>query len=169
MSRNLVDLEVILASLEDYCVLKLDQNEYLDYQPNSDIDILCRDKYKTAFCIEKILNKAGIKSRKYIASNNNLQVDAINENNLELKFDLTDDLSCFSKTKLRKDLVDKILEGKIKYRNIFIPELKYDLAIRLLEYFEYKENPKKIKHLYYCNQYQIEKKIAIEIIRENML
>lgn len=49
----------------------------------------------------------------------------------------------FFKIKLRKDLAYKILEGKIKYRSIFIPELKYDLAIRLLEYLEYIENQKK--------------------------
>ena len=165
----MVDLQFILSNLEDYCVLKLDPNEYLDYQPNSDIDLLCKDKFNTAICIEKLLTKAGIKSRKYIAANNNLQVDVMNENKLEIKFDLTDDLSCFSKIKLRKDLAYKILEGKIKYRSIFIPELKYDLAIRLLEYLEYIENPKKIKHLYYCNQYPNEKKIAIEIIQKNKL
>ena len=55
------------------------------------------DKYFTGKCIEEILDEAGIKFKKYIARNNNLQIDAINGNKLDIKFDITDDLSCFSK------------------------------------------------------------------------
>ena len=85
-------MQFILSNLEEYCVLKLDPNEYFDYQPNSNIDLLCKDKYNTDICIEKLLTQVGIKSRKYIAANNNFQVDDMNENKLEIKFDLTDDL-----------------------------------------------------------------------------
>ena len=112
------------------------------------------------------MNEAGIKFKKYIAANNNLQIDAIDGNKLDIKFDITDDLSCFSKIRIKKDLVISILENKIKYKSFFIPELKYDLAIRLLEYFEYKDNPTKIKHLHYCNQYPVNKKLAQEIIKK---
>ena len=115
------------------------------------------------------MNEAGIKFKKYIAANNNLQIDAINGNKLDIKFDITDDLSCFSKIKIKKDLVKSILENKIKYKSFFVPELKYDLAIRLLEYFEYKNNPTKIKHLLYCNQFPVNKKLAQEIIDKNRL
>jgi len=169
MSTNLIDLKYLFSKLDHYCILKFDPEKLPDYKANSDIDILCKDKYVTGNCIEEILNEAGIKFKKYIAANNNLQIDAINRNKLDIKFDITDDLSCFSKIKIKKDLVKSILENKIKYKSFFIPELKYDLAIRLLEYFEYKNNPAKIKHLLYCNQFPVNKKLAKEIIDKNRL
>ena len=169
MSTNLIDLKYLFSKLDHYCILKFDPEKLPDYKANSDIDILCKDKYVTGNCIEEILNEAGIKFKKYIAANNNLQIDAINRNKLDIKFDITDDLSCFSKIKIKKDLVKSILENKIKYKSFFIPELKYDLAIRLLEYFEYKNNPAKIKHLLYCNQFPVNKKLAQEIIDKNRL
>tara|TARA_Y100000991_G_C21969963_1_gene348861 strand:+ start:711 stop:1220 length:510 start_codon:yes stop_codon:yes gene_type:complete len=169
MFRNLIDLNYIFSRLDDFCILKFDPDKFPEYKPNSDIDILCKDKYLTANCIEKILNESGVKLKKYIAKNNNLQIDAMNGNKLEIKFDITDDLSCFSKIKIKKDLVKLILENKIKYKSFFIPELKYDLAIRLLEYFEYKNNPEKSKHLLYCNQFPVNKKFAEEIIENNRL
>ena len=169
MYNNFVDLQYIFSNLDDYCILKFDLVEFPKYKPNSDIDILCKDKYDTSIKIETFLKKVGIKSRKYIAANNNLQIDAMNGRKLEIKFDLTDDLSCFSKIKLKKEIVELILKNKIKFKSLFIPELKYDLAIRLLEYYEYKDNPKKIKHLNYCNRFPVEKKLAIEIIERNTL
>ena len=169
MSTNLIDLKYLFSKLDHYCILKFDPEKLPDYKANSDIYILCKDKYVTGNCIEEILNEAGIKFKKYIAANNNLQIDAINRNKLDIKFDITDDLSCFSKIKIKKDLVKSILENKIKYKSFFIPELKYDLAIRLLEYFEYKNNPAKIKHLLYCNQFPVNKKLAKEIIDKNRL
>ena len=169
MFRNLIDLQYIFSKLDDYCILKFDPEKCPEYKPNSDIDILCKDKYKAANSIEEILSESEIKFRKYIASNNNLQIDAMNGNKLEIKFDITDDLSCFSKIKIKKDLVELILKNKIQYKSFFIPELKYDLAIRLLEYFEYKYNPQKIKHLVYCNQFPVNKKFAQEIIEKNRL
>ena len=138
MFRNLIDLNYIFSKLDDFFILKFDPDKCPEYKPNSDIDILCKDKYLTANCIEKVLNESGVKFKKYIAANNNLQIDAMNGRKLEIKFDITDDLSCFSKIKIKKDLVGLILENKIKYKSFFVPELKYDLAIRLLEYFEYK-------------------------------
>ena len=169
MYKNFVDLQYIFSNLDDYCILKFDLVEFPKYKPNSDIDILCKDKYDASIKIETFLKKVGIKSRKYIAANNNLQIDAMNGRKLEIKFDLTDDLSCFSKIKLKKEIVELILKNKIKFKSLFIPELKYDLVIRLLEYYEYKYNPKKIKHLIYCNRFPIEKKLAIEIIERNTL
>ena len=169
MSTNLIDLKYLFSKLDHYCILKFDPSKLPEYKTNSDIDILCKDKYFTGSCIEEILDKAGIKFKKYIAANNNLQIDAINGNKLDIKFDITDDLSCFSKIKVKKSLVKSILESKIKYKSFFVPELKYDLAIRLLEYFEYKNNPTKIKHLLYCNQFPVNKKLAQEIIDKNRL
>ena len=169
MSSNLLDLKYIFSKLDHYCILKFDPKKCPEYIPNSDVDILCKDKYVTGNCIEEILNASGIKSKKYIAKNNNLQIDAMNGNKLEIKFDMTDDLSCFSKIKIKKDLVKLILENKIKYNSFFIPELQYDLAIRLLEYYENKNNPKKNKHLFYCNQFPINKKYAEEIIEKNKI
>ena len=95
MSTNLIDLEYLFSKLDHYCILKFDPRKLPEYDTNSDIDILCKDKYVTGSCIEEILNKAGIKFKKYIAANNNLQIDAINGNKLDIKFDITDDLSCF--------------------------------------------------------------------------
>ncbi len=169
MFTNSIDLEYLFSKLDDYCILKFDPEKFPEYKSNSDVDILCKDKFVTGNYIEEFLNDAGIKLKKYIAANNNLQIDALNGNNLEIKFDITDDLSCFSKIKIKKDLVRLILENKIKYKNFYIPDLKYDLAIRLLEYFEYKKNPTKIKHLLYCNQFPINKKLAQEIIERNRL
>ena len=169
MFRSLIDLEYLFSKLDNYCILKFDPKQCLETKSNSDIDILCIDKYVTGNSIEEFLNATGIKLKKYIAANNNLQIDALSGNKLEIKFDITDDLSCFSKIKIKKDLVKLILENKIKYRYFFIPELKYDLAIRLLEYFEYKNNPKKIKHLIYCDKFPVNKKLAQEIIEKNRL
>ena len=169
MSSNLIDLEYLFSKLDNYCILKFDPKVFPEYTANSDIDILCKDKYVTGNSIEEILSEAGIKFKKYIAANNNLQIDAMNGNQLEIKFDLTDDLSCFSKIKIKKELVSTILENKIKYKSFFVPELKFDLAIRLLEYFEYKNNPAKNKHLLYCKQFPVNKKLAQEIIEKNRL
>ena len=167
MFTNLIDLEYIFSKLDDYCILKFDPEKCPKYETNSDIDILCKDKFALATCIEESLIKTGIKLKKYVATNNNLQIDAMNGNKLDIKFDITDDLSCFSKIKIKKSLVNLILENRIKYNKFFIPELKYDLAIRLLEYFEHENNPKKIKHLLYCNQFPMNKKFAQEIIEKN--
>ena len=120
MSTNLIDLKYLFSKLDHYCILKFDPKKFPEYKTNSDIDILCKDKYVTGNSIEEILNEAGIKFKKYIAANNNLQIDAMNGNKLDIKFDITDDLSCFSKIKIKKDLVKSILENKIKYKSFFL-------------------------------------------------
>ena len=65
MSTNLIDLKYLFSKLDNYCILKFDPMKLPDYKTNSDVDILCKDKYVTGNCIEEILNQTGIKLKKY--------------------------------------------------------------------------------------------------------
>ena len=56
MSTNLIDLKYLFSKLDNYCILKFDPKKVPEYDVNSDIDILCKDKYVTGNCIEEILN-----------------------------------------------------------------------------------------------------------------
>ena len=52
MYNNFVDLQYIFSNLDNYCILKFDLVEFPKYKPNSDIDILCKDKYDASIKIE---------------------------------------------------------------------------------------------------------------------
>ena len=60
------------------------------------------------------------------------------------------------------EIIFEIREGE----NYRIVELQFDIVIRFLKYFEYQNNPKKLKHLLYCNQYPTFKRIAMLIIKK---
>jgi hypothetical protein len=161
-----INLDWLFTDLKNYCIIKKPAN-FPCYEKNSDLDIICDDKIKFSKILnEKITNKYKLKTKSYIAANNNLQLDVIINNMLEIKFDITDDLSCFSKIKVNSKLSKLILKN-VKHKDaIFTPKLEHEIAIRLLEYEEYKDNPKKIKHLNFANKFPEEKNKAIQLIEK---
>lgn len=161
-----INLYWLFADLKNYCIIKIPES-FPRYEKNSDLDIICDDKIKFSKILnEKITNKYKLKTKSYIAANNNLQLDVTINNTLDIKFDITDDLSCFSKIKVSSDL-SKIILKNIECKNgIFIPTLEHEIVTRLLEYEEYKDNPKKIKHLNFANKFPKEKRKAIQLIEK---
>lgn len=169
MHSNLIDLNWLFTALDDYCIIKIPEC-FPSYNKHSDLDIICKDKFIFLKILNKrILDKYDVKTKHYIAANNNLQLDVIKNNSLDIKFDLTDDLSCWSKNKLRPQLVQSILSQKVKKNSVFIPCLEHEVLTRLLEYKEYKNNPSKIKHLNFANQHPLAKITAEKLIQNNKL
>lgn len=161
-----INLDWLFTDLKNYCIIKKPAN-FPCYEKNSDLDIICDDKIKFSKILnEKITNKYKFKTKSYIAANNNLQLDVIINNTLDIKFDITDDLSCFSKTKVNSKLSKLILKNVEHKDSIFTPKLEHEIAIRLLEYEEYKDNPKKIKHLNFADKFPEEKNKAIQLIEK---
>lgn len=151
LNKPRIDLNWLFEGLDNYCIIKISEL-FPYYEKNSDLDIICDDKIKFSKILnEKITNKYKLKTKSYIAANNNLQLDVIINNTLDIKFDLTDDLTCFSVIPVDKKLVDDILYHKQTHFNTFIPCIDHEFIIRYLEYNEYKSNPSKIKHLNYIN------------------
>jgi len=149
LNQPSVDLNWLFDGLDDYCIIKI-PGDFPYYEKNSDLDIICDNKFKFAEILNrKITDKYNYKTKSYIAANNNLQLDVIINNALDIKFDLTDDLTCFSAIPVNIKLADKILHDKQAHNNTFIPSVEHEFIIRYLEYNEYKSNPKKIKHLNY--------------------
>lgn len=157
----MIDLNWLFCDLSNYCIIKMPEL-FPHYQKNSDLDIICDDKFKFLETLsEKITRKYKLKTKSYIAANNNLQLDVVINGALEIKFDISDDLSCFSKIKVSKEL-SKLILKKVEDKNgISIPTLEHEIAIRLLEY---EDNPKKIKHLNFANKFPEEKNKAIQLI-----
>lgn len=161
-----INLDWLFTDLKNYCIIKIPEF-FPHYEKNSDLDIICDDKIKFSKILnEKITNKYKLKTKSYIAANNNLQVDVIINNTLDIKFDITDDLSCFSKIKVNSKLSKLILKNIESKNGISIPSLEHEIAIRLLEHAEYKDNPKKIKHLNFANKFPEEKNKAIQLIEK---
>ena len=166
LNQPSVDLNWLFDGLDDYCIIKI-SGDFPYYEKNSDLDIICDDKFKFAEILKnKILNKYNAKINNYIASNNNLQLDVITNNSLDIKFDLTDDLSCWQKIRLKPQLAKLILSQKVKKNSTFVPCLEHEVLTRLLEYEEYKKNPSKIKHLNFANQRPLAKNIAKQLIQD---
>lgn len=160
-----INLDWLFADLKNYCIIKKPAN-FPCYEKKSDLDIICDNKIKFSKTLnEKITNKYKLKTKSYIAPNNNLQLDVIINNTLDIKFDLTDDLSCWKKIRLKPDLVKLILTKKVKKDSVFVPCLHHEILARILEYEEYKNIPAKIKHLNFVNQHPVEKSIAEKLIK----
>lgn len=161
-----INLDWLFEGLDNYCIIKIPEF-FPHYEKNSDLDIICDNKFKFAEILnKKITHKYNFKTKIYIASNNNLQLDIIINGTLDIKFDITDDLSCFSKIEVNSQLSKLILKNIERKNGIFIPSLEHEIAIRLLEYEEYKDNPKKIKHLNFANKFPEEKNKAIQLIEK---
>lgn len=161
-----INLNWLFADFKNYCIIKIPKT-FPYYEKNSDLDIICDNKFKFAEILnKKISHKYNFKTKIYIAANNNLQLDIIINNTLDIKFDITDDLSCFSKIEVNSQLSKLILKNIERKNGIFIPSLEHEIAIRLLEYEEHKDNPKKIKHLNFANKFPEEKNKAIQLIQK---
>lgn len=166
LNKPRIDLNWLFEGLDNYCIIKISEL-FPYYEKNSDLDIICKDKFKFAKeLLAKIGNEYNLQIRQYIAANNNLQLDILKNNSLDIKFDLTDDLSCFSKLKVNSALTQVILDGKIKKTDskIFTPNEVHEAVVRYLEYKEYSHVPKKIKHLHYFNKNEVVKMEALKVI-----
>ncbi len=65
------------------------------------------------------------------------------------------------------NFIPEIISGIREGECYQIVQLQYDIFIRFLKYLEYKDNPKKLKHLLHCNQYSFFKRKAMPIIEKN--
>ena len=161
--ENLNNLNYILVKKPDH---------FPNYYVGSDLDIICNDK-KTL--IQRIL----IAGNKYVENHNyeikvssnektkHTKVDFYFENEIEIRFDIHENLPKFKKINVRKDYIHPLLTNKKELViedefTIYIPSYIDELTLRYIEYFEwFEKRPDKIKHLEY-----IEKHIANKGERE---
>jgi len=158
---NLIDLREFFKNIDDYVILKLSDSfpNYFDY---SDVDILCRnrDDFSTHILkVGKAYEKQGFKIEVHM-EDKNLQVDFYppKAQRLNLKFDLLDTLSIYENIVVGRHYSDVVLDSRQKISrdgvDILVPSLEHDLAIRFLEYVEYKDKqPDKIKHWKYVQKF----------------
>jgi hypothetical protein len=166
MDKNKIDLVQIFDSLKEeiYVISKLN-DKFPAYEPGHDIDILCANIESFSKKVLESLNKyveEGTSVKVNEKEFGHVQVDVFfKENELEIKFDLYQNLPEYSKVNVNNALFYSILEGREK-KNIqdclvYVPSKLDDLILRYLEYIEYfSQNPDKIKHLNYISE-EVEK------------
>jgi hypothetical protein len=159
---NLLDLmKFFKDNPNNYCILKIP-----DYFPNyhhfEDLDILCDNKEQMKSYILKIgetYKKKRFKIKINERSDYRTHIDfyAPRKKKLNFKFDLIDSLKMYKNINVEKKFAESVLKEKIRYKGVFVPKTSHDLAIRYLEYFEYKDSrPDKVKHLHYVKNKQDE-------------
>lgn len=161
------DILKIFESVEDetYCLIKR-SNIFPDYKIGSDFDIFC---YNALSFSEKISGYFNQHINKKISLNlnkyeNKIVVDVIQENKINLRFDIYFKLPNFKNINVRDALFSSIIENnqKITFGDLKIPVPSYldDAIIRYLEYHEwFSIRPDKIKHVNIIEEYCVEKKI----------
>ena len=164
---NLVDLNDFFQQIDGYVILKLPV-EFPSYYDYPDVDILGRNRNQFLshlLTIGRAYETKGF-TIKVSTSNGHIHVDFYppNATKLNIRFDLLDSLSTYKSVVLDNEFLEDIFHTRVKQivngTEIFTPSLKYDLAIRFLEYIEWKDtNPSKVKHLEY-----IQKKNNLEFI-----
>jgi len=158
---NLIDLREFFKNIDDYVILRLSDSfpNYFDY---SDVDILCRNRDDFLAHILKVgkaYEKQGFQIEVH-TEDKNLQVDFYppKAQRLNFKFDLLNTLSIYENIIVGRHYSDVVLDSREKIIrdgvDILVPSLEHDLAIRFLEYIEYKDKrPDKIKHWKYVQKF----------------
>lgn len=154
---NLIDLAIFFKDMTDYVVIKLPDHfpNYYDYQ---DIDIVCGDIDATYAHISRVakeyLGQGYRVEEERSGQHFHVDVYAPGSARLNFRFDLIASLDIF-KNFLVSPVFHKIVlstKQRIVKNNVavFVPAEEYELAIRCMEYLEWKELiPSKKKHLDY--------------------
>ncbi len=160
---NLIDVESFFDGIGNYVILKL-PDDFPNYCDHSDIDILCGDveRFK-AHILEKgkVYESQGFKIE-VTKNGENTHIDFYppRAQRLNFRFDLIDDLT-YEKFQVSPELACIVLDNRKRINKndvwICVPSIEYDLAIRLMEYVEYKDDrPDKIKHLNYVSKFKMD-------------
>ena len=161
------DILKIFESVQDetYCLIKR-SDIFPDYEIGSDFDIFCYNALSfsekiAGYFNQEINKKISLDLNKY---ENKIVVDVIQENSINLRFDIYFKLPNFKNIHVRNSLFSSIIENnqKINFGDLKIPVPSYldDALIRYLEYHEwFSIRPDKIKHVHIIEEYCLEKKI----------
>lgn len=151
-------LKDFFCNMEDYVIMKMDNNFPNFEIKKDDVDILCIDMDKTINHIINILNDK-YKSLLYkikIINDGIKQVDIYDNNQFIFKFDLLNNLKAkYSNYNIPKEITYNVIKNGIIVKKYFkIPMLKDELMIRQLEYESYiNVRPDKIKHLNFIKKH----------------
>lgn len=161
---NNIDLDRFFYNLQDeiYVVVKLSE-DFPNYYPYSDIDIICYDSDRIA---RKILTTANYYAEKgftiKISSDNRgiIKIDLYEKScsKLDFRFDILSEVPKYEKTSIKDVFKYSIIENRISINRdfnnfqykLYVPDTVHDVIFRYLEYVEYYDiRPDKIKHLNY--------------------
>lgn len=157
---NLLALPEFFRDMPAYAVLKLSENfpSYYDY---SDIDILCADRDAVLAHLRRVgqaYESRGfkIKEERY-EGHLHLDFYAPGAKKLNFRFDLLSTLDTYKKLGVSPELAPAILAGRQAKTqhgtDVFVPTQAHDLALRFLEFIEWKdERPDKIKHWHHIQK-----------------
>lgn len=161
MYSNLICLSEFFEHCDlDYCIVKRPE-WFPKYKKNSDLDILCSDRYQLKVSILTFLSKYRHITSLSIMNNpskdcRRLHIDVYNSRSgkLDIKFDIIDSVSVYKKVKVNEGLKYFCLESKIHDGKSFIPNTACEMVFRMLEFQEYFElRPDKIKHLHFIQNH----------------
>lgn len=153
-----IDLLKLLYTIEDYVLIKI-SDDFPDYIPESDIDLVVFDRKET-------LNKLLIYYNKLVGEHWELRVlddkehchvDFILCRELNIRIDLIDNFNHFEKLSVRNTFLHKLFKDRkqlnIGRSKVYVPSEEDNLTLRYFEYLEYfYKRPEKIKHYeYICN------------------
>lgn len=157
---NLIDLRLFFENMSNYVIIKLPEH-FPNYNDYEDIDILCEDTE----CICTHILTVG---QQYISQGFEIKVHQENKHfhvdvycpgseRLNFRFDLLSSLDVYRKIAVDPLYHKIVLASKQQveqnFITVFIPSLEHELAIRFIEYWEWKnEIPSKIKHLHYIHK-----------------
>ena len=158
---NLIDLTQFFAAMPDYAVIKLPEQfpNYYDYQ---DIDILCRDVDRVREHILQVGSRytdQGYAIREHRDGQHlHLDVYAPGAQRLNFRFDLLATLTGYRKFTVAPEFDGAVLDARRLLTHngaqVWVPQVDHDLAIRCMEYLEWKDQiPAKKKHLDYIMQH----------------
>ena len=155
MMETKFDLIQILHHVENYVLLKK-WDDFPAFLPGSDVDLLVADLYESSKKLQLFLLPKLDGEEWYLQvkeGRGKIHIDIIHEDNIFLRFDLTDSFN-FRKFSISpafkfKVFLDRINES-CRESKIWVPSEEDNLLIRYFEYLEWFElNPSKIKHLNY--------------------
>jgi len=156
MNKPISVIEILNVLDDDYVLLKKREN-FPEYTPGSDIDLLVIDRQWASRRAQNYLIKrinANETILRISEGKKHTHIDICEGKNIILRIDLVDEFDFFTKFSIQGALKTKIFMTRVAQKvgdfKVFTPSLEFDLLIRYLEYIEWFERrPDKIKHLDY--------------------
>lgn len=153
----LIDIPKILHGYTDaYCINKMSE-VFPNYSIGNDIDIICdnRESLKSHIIDELEKNYDSEIKIEVTEKEDYCHIDAyayVDSEHINLRFDLIDKMN-YKKFDVKIGFIETLLKSTVEYKNVLIPDIAYDLALRYMEYAEYKDDREdKIKHLHYVEK-----------------
>jgi len=153
-----VDLIHLLSEIDDYILIKK-SDEFPNYNPGSDVDILVMDKN---FAINKTIEyyeSSFVELLELRVSDNEFHshIDFLFNGEIDIRIDLIDNFDFYTKFSVKNSFFIKLFKDSqtihIDDFSLKVPSAEDDLTIRYFEYLEYYDRYyNKIKHLdYICD------------------